>query len=400
MLSCQFSADKTEGGRTLLAGEALTEMFGKKKVRERLNNFTKVPAYRGSLARVDFSQMLSGRFRAVPMEEEQDFSKGEVELLGPVIESAGTSFSVAETLDEGIDALREGSFDRAGHCFQKVVFVDLEHEYAQAMLKMADYWIEKSRRYSFLPQIDRVDFLLESWKNFDDVVLSRLDFVPDRALFAIRGWLFGQVAQYIEYQLKEKETPQLYLKLGRAYKMRGDYDLAIEAYAEGVSIMREDACLLAELADCYAIVDEEANARVFFREAFFHGAMTIDFNYLESAMITNLQKKVRDIRPDDKYSPEWLGVYGVLWGLFSIARELKPAEYARLNQSIHMLRSEIEDIPVRREILVPRLIYRLFWLIDYYRNLSGDQEATRARIRSALLDIGFLDERIAKEYKL
>lgn len=373
-------------------------MFGKKKVREQVSSFAKVPAYKGNLARVDFSQMLASRFRAVPLEV--DLPIQEPEPLRPVHEPVGPACSVAETLDEGIDALREGNFDKAGSCFQKVVFVDLEHEYAQAMLKMADYWIEKSRRYSFLPQTDRIDFLLESWKNFSDVVLSRLDFVPDRALFAIRGWLFGEAAKYIEYQLKEKETPQLYLKLGRAYKMRGDYDLAIEAYAEGVSIAREDACLLAELADCYAIVDEEANARLFFREALFHGAMAIDFDYLESAMIMNLQKKVREIRPEDKYSPEWLGVYGVLWGLFSIARELKPAEYARLNQSIHMLRSEIEDIPVRREVLVPRLIYRLFWLIDYYRNLNDQSDTARVRIRSALLDVRFLDERIAKEYKL
>ena len=375
-------------------------MFGKKKAREQVNNFSKFPSFRGNLARVDFSQMLSSNFRAVPVEK-----TAPVEDPGDPFRNIGErtrqpAFSVAESLDEGIDALREGNFEHAGTCFQRVVFVDLEHEYAQSMLKMADYWVEKSRRYGFLPQNERVDFLLESWKSFNEVVLSRLEFVPDRALFAIRGWLFGQVAEYIEVQLKEKESPQLYLKLGRAYKMRGDYDLAIEAYAEGVSMSREDPCLLAELADCYAIVDEEANARIFFREALFHGAMSIDFDYLDSAMITNLQKKVREIRPEDKYSPEWLGVYGVLWGLFSIAREMKPAEYARLNQSIHMLRSEIEDIPVRREILVPRLIYRLFWLIDYYRNLTSEPEAAKARIRSALLDIRFLDERIAKEYKL
>lgn len=377
-------------------------MFGKKKVRERINNFGKTRVFRGNLAHVDFSRMLSGQFRAVPLNKNNPAEDPGDPLrnIGEKTDAQQT-FSVAETLDEGIDALREGDFEHAGACFQKVVFVDLEHEYAQSMLKMADYWIEKSRRYHFLPQNERADFLLESWKSFNEVVLSRLEFFPDRALFAIRGWLFGRAAQYIEVQLKEKESPDLYLKLGRAYKMRGDYDLAIEAYSEGVSMSREDPRLLAELADCYAIVDEEANARIFFREALFQGAMAIDFDYLDSAMITNLQKKVKEIRPEDKYSPEWLGVYGVLWGLFSIAREMKPAEYARLNQSIHMLRSEIEDIPVRREILVPKLIYRLFWLIDYYRNLSGgDPETAKTRIRSALLDIRFLDERIAKEYKL
>ncbi|MGL4525294.1 MAG: tetratricopeptide repeat protein [Spirochaetia bacterium] len=391
-------------------------MFGRKKVRDRMHSFAKPsPTYKGNLARVDFFQMLTNpaaqRAEVAQeniaenegaQEEKPLFVSAPVLDLPPIVQEQlePGNTSIADILDEGIDALREGLFERAGSAFQKVVFMDLEHEYAQGMLKMTDYWVEKSKRYNFLSQIDRVDFLLESWKNFCDVVLSRLEFTPDRALFAIRGWLFGQMAYYIELQLKEKESAQLYLKLGRAYKMRGDYDLAIEAYSEGVGINRTDAVLLAELADCYAIVDEEANARLFLREALFHGAMEIDFDYLESAMIVNLQKKVKEIRPEDKYSPEWLGVYGVLWGLLSIGRELKPAEYARLNQSIHMLRSEIEDIPVRREVLVPRLIYRLFWLIDYYKNLSCETEDAKTRIRSALLDIRFLDERIAKEYRL
>ncbi len=381
MLFLQESFVDNEGYGVRTRGY-LCFMFGKIKQPEKEGKDTQV--YRNQFSNIDFTTLLSA-----------DLQSREHAQVVP-----DTQENPLATIEDGIIYLGQGDFIQASQKFQQAVFFDLDNDLFASMLKMTDYWVEKLRRCDFLPWPERSEFLFQSWNDFSNYFCAKLPVVADQVFFSIKNWVLDLNISLVKKSLHEHETVEKLLLLARSYKMKGNYDIAIEVYDRGFLLTRDHAGLLAELADCYAVVDQETEARILFREAFFYSADKIEVGYLESAMVLNLIKKVKEQCGQD-FSLEWVGVYGVLWGIFNVSRELKPAEYAQMNQSIHMLRNEIEEVSTdQRKVLVPKLIYRLFWLIDYYKNLNGDVDLFRQRIQASLLDIRFLDERIFQEYRL
>jgi tetratricopeptide (TPR) repeat protein len=186
----------------------------------------------------------------------------------------------------------------------------------------------------------------------------------------------------------------LLLLLGRCYKGVGNYDQALDFLEQAVRIKREDAETLAEVADINALLAETKAAKALFREAFFLDPSKIDVRSLESALILQLREKVSSMGHDDEMLCEWIPVYGYLWGVFSVKRELKQMEVGRLKHSIFSLEAECGANPSRREALKPRLLNRYFWLIDHYEKNREDASL----IEETLLKIKVTDPDIYKMY--
>jgi tetratricopeptide (TPR) repeat protein len=318
------------------------------------------------LATVDFSTLLNkSRPKGETAILAHNFDKVE---LNPVFNQMGLeeAETFAQLMDRAYSLLKQGDFANASVVLEKAVFVDLDSSLPGAILKCSHFWAEKSRSFSFQPVEKQSDFLIESYDHFEKVLLKNLTIDVDRAVFNIKMWVFTRVTEILEKQVFKAASAELYLKLGRAHKKRGDYDKAIDSYGAGLSLQKENACLLAELADCYAIIDEESNARVLFREAFYYDAQKIDFNHLESAMILNLRKKVEQMDYEEAYLNSWVAVYGVVLGVFCLSRELKPIEYTQLNQAIYVLRLDLEEKGDRIAHLKPQLIYKLFFVAIFW----------------------------------
>ena len=116
----------------------------------------------------------------------------------------------------------------------------------------------------------------------------------------------------------------------------------------------------------------------------------MELSYLESPMILRLIERLREHFGDEDVR-EWVPVYGAIYGLFNVKRELRPLELGQLKQSIHQLEREVEEGSTRRQ---PRLINHYFWLIDHY--LSSGEE--RARVEEVLARIRDLDPEVFAEY--
>ncbi|MCL2519395.1 MAG: hypothetical protein FWE37_00125 [Spirochaetaceae bacterium] len=349
---------------------------GKKKLEE-------VPpkADNRPLSNIDFSALLN-----------EPAKDTEPEL--PIAKTAG----LGELIDESYTLLRAGNFERVTLLAKRAAFMDLNSSLPLAIQKCADFWLEKKRQYNFKEANVRGDFLMESWQAFIKIVVKRLDTDVDRAIFCIKSYVFAQIVSEYERQLKLADSFELYLKLGRAYKIKGEYDMAINAYSDAVAMQKVSSQALAELADCYAIIDEEDKAKVLFREAFYHDAGEIDLALLESSLILNLKERVKALGLESEFLNEWMAVYGVVWGVFRVARELKPMEYQKLNQNIHLLRTEYTEKASKKA--KPLLLYRLFWFIDYHRAVLDDKTMAEEYIKKALLEIRFIDERIYKDYRI
>ena len=136
--------------------------------------------------------------------------------------------------------------------------------------------------------------------------------------------------------------------------------------------------------------------RSFFREAFFLGAGKIDLLFLDSELIFRLVELVRQQGYPHRVMKEWIPVYGVLYGVLNINRPLRPIEFSNLKRDITSLENEIQSSTSETAILVPRLINKYFWLIDYYMNINDDREM----IEDTLRRIRLLNEDVYRTYTM
>lgn len=294
--------------------------------------------------------------------------------------------------------IREGLFEEAEVMLEKALEIDFEHPEVLAGLKCCKFWKERIPRLDEIhDDFERGEYLLNQWIVFHDF-LDRIDAPIERELFVLRQWVFGTALVNYKRLLRSDEQPdaELVLRIGRCYKGTGDFVKALE-YLEGAGRKRrEDAEFLAEIADCYALINEPKTAKAFFREAFFINPQKVQTAFLESGLITRLIARIREFGYAGKVSKEWIPVYGVLLGVLNVKRELRPLEYGKLKQSIFSLerRLQEEGIDAEEGMLVPRLLNRYFWLIDHYVNTRENRE----RVEEILKKIKLIDENIYEEY--
>jgi hypothetical protein len=305
--------------------------------------------------------------------------------------------SVTALLSNAYECLKCVDLRAATDCLERALSVDFEHPEVLWSLKCANFWAERVERLEDLANpFERGESTIEDWKSFASFA-SKLDGDFERALFAFKRFAFClALEQYSELPSEERESHEadLALRAGICHKGAGDYEEALRSLETAARFRKDDAEVLAQLADAYALSGDERSSKVLFREAFFVAAQRVDVELLESSAIRKLAAEVSSRGYSGPALAEWIPVYGTLLGVFSIRRELKSVEAAKLRQSIYQLENEAKEGREDRSTLVPRLINRYFWLIDYYVAAKED----RARIDEVLLKIRLLDQSVYKQY--
>jgi tetratricopeptide (TPR) repeat protein len=300
-------------------------------------------------------------------------------------------------------------------------------------LKCANFWLEIEQRAAAIEgDYERGEFYQSQWRVFSGFV-SRMENVSERCLFSLKYHVFGKALEHFSALAGDPDNPdtEILLRIGRCHKIRGNYEGAINFLEEASRLRRDDAVILAELADCYSLVNETRAAKVFFREAFFLDSRGVELAYLESPLILRLVAKLRE-RFSEPEIRDWIPVYGTIYGLFNVKRELRPLELGKLKQAIFQLEKDVEaaqaapGAPARgpshapgggpgpgrqadlraaesgvqpgqaglRAAPVARLINHYFWLIDHY--LASGEE--RQKIDEVLERIKAVDPVVFREY--
>jgi tetratricopeptide (TPR) repeat protein len=275
--------------------------------------------------------------------------------------------------------------------------LDFDNGEIKHALKCVVWWLEHTKRIEdFQNPFEKGGFILSLLKQYY-VFLDHFDTVYDQCQYAVRRFVFSTALRYFEGLLGDgvnQHDPGLLLLVGRCYKGVGNYDEALKYLEQAVRFKREDAETLAELADINALLAETRAAKALFREAFFLDPGRIDLRSMESALILRLRDKVAELGYKGQELREWIPVYGCLWGVFSVKRELKQIEVGRLKQSIFNLDAERQANPERSAVLKPRLLNRYFWLIDHYESKRESPEL----IDETLLKIKVTDPDIYERY--
>lgn len=314
-------------------------------------------------------------------------------------ESGSPSYNNDPRLSQALkltyDAFRAGDFALAEVEAEKALAVSYDDPEVLSALKCAVFWKERILKLQNFSLEEGGDYLLKEYQGFLRRFLQRLDMGFEEGLFAIRQFIFSRAAElYWSARSEAADPAALTVKTAKAYKGSGDFDRAIGCLEDYLIKQQDDAQALAELADCYEMTNETKKAKLFFREAFFINAQKIDLDMLQSVMIRSVRESLSDKGFTPALVKEWVPVYGVIQGVFLIKRDLKPLELGQLKQSIVALRNELQEGSGQQALLLPRLINRYFWLIDYYLSVKED----RSKIEEILLNIKMLDKEIYELY--
>jgi len=287
----------------------------------------------------------------------------------------------------------------AAALLEEAITIDFDNEETKHALKSIQWWIV---RISGIEEIrnpyEKGEFILSRLRQY----YSFLDTLPsyyDLCQYVIRRFVFSSALRCFCDLLGDgvnQHDPGLLLLVGRCYKGVGVYEEAFRYIEQAVRFRRDDGETLAELADVNALLGENEKAKALFREAFFLNPEKVDLRMMESEMILRLRDElVREKKGiEEEKLREWIPVYGKLWGVFSVIRELKPIEFGRLKQSIFAMETECRSNPSRAAALKPRLINRYFWLIDYY-DIKKEDTYLREEV---LLKIKVTDSEIYDRY--
>jgi tetratricopeptide (TPR) repeat protein len=305
--------------------------------------------------------------------------------------------NVTVLLSNAYESLKCVDLLGATDSLERALAIDFESPEVLWSLKCANFWSERLPRLEAMPNpFERGEYAIAQWKAFSSFA-SKLggDFEP--ALFAYKSYAFSlALAHFSALPPDEQESHEadLALRTGICLKGSGDFDGALRSLEAAARERKEDAEVLAQLADAYALQGDERSSKALFREAFFVAPHRVDIELLESGLIRRLAGKVAELGYKGSELCEWIPVYGAILGVFTIKRELKSVELAKLRQSIYQLENETKEGGEDRGSVAPRLINRYFWLIDHYVAAKED----RARIDEVLLKIRLLDQSIYKQY--
>lgn len=301
------------------------------------------------------------------------------------------------TLKDALNFLEAGNPIQAQRIIGTLFEQDLESKELIYTNRCCTYWIDSERR---LKEIEnpylRGERLLEEWKNFR-AFMANEKFSYEPAFYSVQRGFFSKALKNYKELLDSKDHMQragAYRKTGICLKKLGDFENARDFLTEANAIQQKNPQIIAELADCYSLCGEDKISKVLFREAFFIDSESIDLEFLDSELIKCLAKKVAEKGYKGKLLLEWIPVYGVLFGIFNIKRELHSQDVIRLKTNIFAMENEYKDPSCSTEYLTPRLLNSYFWLIDHYVMTHEDA----SKVNEILLKIKILDSSVYEMY--
>ncbi|GMO50316.1 MAG: hypothetical protein Pg6C_13910 [Treponemataceae bacterium] len=272
-----------------------------------------------------------------------------------------------QILNPAYEFLKSGNTVRAKTLVEDALTDELDNPEVIFALRCVNFWAGKLDEPEGAVPEDKGDFLFRAWKRF-------LSFVPDedkkfgRCLYAVRIGVFSRALDEFLEALggahKNQREDELYRKAGICHKKLGEYETALSFLSQANTLRPDMPAVLAELADCYALCGNERMAKILFKEAFFLEPQQIDAAFLDCMMILHLMRQVEKKGYTGSELLEWMPVYGVLYGVLNIKRELRPTEASRIKQEIFRLEIELNE--TQSALIIPRLINHYFWLIDHF----------------------------------
>ncbi len=272
----------------------------------------------------------------------------------------------------GIDALellKNGMFLDAQDIFSEIMRLDYSNPTAETGLKTCKYWIPRLSRLTDTNSSGAVAGrqLFDEWKKFE-IFTKTIKNINNKVVSSIMHYVFNTALQYLKKDIQDNSIIdiEILFLIGLTYKRIGDFDNAINYFEKTVKIDKDNANAIAQMADCYAMIDEEKKAKILFKEAFFLDPSSIELDKIDCNLMQTLLEKISEYKVPRSELNYWLPVYGRVLEVFNIKRELLPIELGKLRQEIYHIEQEILKTGGNDHLLTARLINNYLWFYDYY----------------------------------
>ncbi|MDE5898945.1 MAG: hypothetical protein K2H09_06755 [Treponemataceae bacterium] len=301
------------------------------------------------------------------------------------------------TLQKVLLFLEMGNLEEATKALRKHIENNLESRELIFTSECCLFWKSQIERLSEIESpFERGETLLSEWRLFLNSIIRQHEKVYEPTFRAVCHGIFSLALQNYTQLLDEQDPilrSELLRKIGLCYKKLGEFDNALQCLAEANMQRQQQAAVIADLADCYALCGDDKAAKVLFREAFFIDCKQVDLDFLDSELIKSLISRIEEKGISGELLNAWIPIYGTLWGVFTIRRPLKSNEVIKLRKEIYALENEMK-LPVRgKEFQTPRLLNMYFRLIDHCQERND-----RELLNETLLKIKILDAAVYNQY--
>jgi len=306
-------------------------------------------------------------------------------------------FDIGALVASSYRLFEAGDFIGASRLLDEAYSLDYENLEVKTALRACGYWKQRQQNLETIyDDGSRGDYLYRQWKHYINKYQIGFEHPLDAGSDCIKKWVHGKALSYYRKQALETSDIEAFLQTSRCQKTLGNYEECILTLRKAVGLSGgNNSRLLAELADGYALIGESQSAKVLMREALFLDASVIELNEIISPLFRRLIDRLgREIEGENLDFSEWLPVYGTIWGVLDVKRELSAVEYGRLKQSVYALKSEIAVSNEKKTSLTPKLINHLLRLIDHYQISGTNREA----IDDVLVNIKLLSPAIYSNY--
>ncbi len=289
--------------------------------------------------------------------------------------------------------LTEGNFSEAVRKSDALMSVDPDYPGVVEYYRTAKFWNNREKALRKTPEGKKcADFLMEEWSAFEEYAEYR-NMKNSSAYKAIMNFVFFKAAENYKLAFQNNEDTDnkfdLLLNLGECFLRLKDYKSAADTLEYAMNSYKSNARLLFILGEAYYHLADIPKSLLYFREAFLIDPSKIDLSVVEARpiheiveIIASSGKEYRDIR-------EWIPIYGYLTDIFYVRRNLSKHQVESIKREIINLEKSFARLgpdDVENTNVLPRMINKYLWLLDYYENQVPNIE-NMEQIRSRLIAI-------------
>ena len=247
------------------------------------------------------------------------------------------------------------------------------------------------------------EYLMKQWEIFNEYAESKKMTETNAYRAAMKHVFFKAADHYRIAFVDQQDTTSNFdflLNLGSCFLRLEEYKLAIETLEYAKSSYTANAKLLSILAEAYFHSGDLPKSLLYFREAFYVDPSQIDLGLVKAKPVRDIIeiiKKDENSAINDKNMAEWIPAYAFINDVFYVRRNTSRNQIETIEKEIYNL--ELNYQKLSREQLdatniVPRLINKYLWLLDYYEFQNYSFENI-SEIRERLIK---LDRRLFQEY--
>lgn len=304
-------------------------------------------------------------------------------------------------INEVFQLIEKGEFAAAVAKIDELMDIDADYPGLIDAYRVAKFWHNREKEIKTLEEgKETAEYLMKQWEVFNEYSESK-NLTSSSAFKSSMRYIFFKAADHYKFAFREQQDTssnfQFLLNLGDCFLRLEEYSLAIETLEFAKGSYKSNARLMAILGEAYFHTGDVSKSLLSFREAFFVDPAEIDLSILKAKPILDLVDAVKKARADFKDIAEWIPIYGFISDVFYVKRNLSAHQVEGIEKDIYNLEVTFQKMnrsQVESSNIVPRLINKYLWLLDYY-TLQNYNFDTITQIRERLLNI---DRELFQEY--